>query len=314
MAAVELHQIVVGIDGSPSARHALRWAARLARLLGDDVTGVHGTGLLDHVDGRLVPAHPHRAALRDVVEREWCGPLVHGGLPHRVVVTERPAVDAVLEAAAERPTDLIVVGTRGTGLAAAQALGSTALHLLRRATTPVLVVPDPAEDGGSVEVRRLLVGVDGSPESLGALRWAARLAARTGAVCDVVAAIEDAPVFPLGPAGIATAVGEEDAPERVTAFVERTCVPLRALGVPYQVTVKRGRAVPTLLATIRDRHADLVVVGASGAGAPGDPLAGSVSRRIAHEARRPVVVVPASATSTPLPEALAPALTAPGPS
>ena len=40
--------IVVGVDGSPQARNALRWAARLAPLLGAHIAVVHGTGLLDN--------------------------------------------------------------------------------------------------------------------------------------------------------------------------------------------------------------------------------------------------------------------------
>ena len=101
MDAPDRHQVVVGVDGSPAARNALRWAGRLARLLDDGVTAVHGAGLLEHVGKDLVLTHPQLDSLREVVDREWCGPLTSAGLPHQVRVVERPAVDALLAAAAE---------------------------------------------------------------------------------------------------------------------------------------------------------------------------------------------------------------------
>jgi nucleotide-binding universal stress UspA family protein len=295
MTTEDRHQIVVGVDGSHAARNALRWADRLARVLGDTVTAVHGAGLIEHLGDTIVPAHPQRAEVREIVEREWCGPLAHAGLPHRVEVVERPAVDALLAAVEERPTDLAVVGTRGLGLAASQALGSTALQLLRRAPVPVLVVPDPT-DGRSVEARRLVVGFDGSEASLAALHWSAELAARSGASCEVVAVAEETPVFPLGPATTASSAGEEEAPSRLRALAEEACAPLGAADVPHRVTVRRGQAAATLVAIARDHHADLIVVGSSGAGSRGDPLLGSVSRRVAHDADRPVAVIPVPGT------------------
>ncbi|HKH05964.1 MAG TPA: universal stress protein [Acidimicrobiales bacterium] len=291
MAPAGRHQVVVGVDGSPHARLAMRWASRFALLLDADVTAVHGTGLLDHVDGRLVPAHAHIDEIRRALEEEWCGRLDRTHLPHRVEVVERPAVDALLAAAHEGPTDLVVVGTRGRGIPRAQALGSTALQLLRQATVPVLVVPGPSGDR-SVELRRLVIGVDGSVAAQAALLWASGLACLTGARCEVVAVAEDDPVFPLGTAATVTAAGEEDAPDRLRAIAEQACESLRDLGVTCEVTVRRGTAADALLGVARDRHADLVVVGSSGEGSAGNPLLGSVSRQVAHDAGRPVAVVP----------------------
>lgn len=292
------HQVVVGVDGSPHARNALRWATRLAKLLDDDVTAVHGIGLLDRVHGELVTSHPHAGSLRDVVEHEWCAPLAQAGLTYRVEVVERPGVDALLGVAGERGTDLVVVGTRGLGLTTSQALGSTALQLLRRAQVPVLVAPDPGE-GRSVEARRIAVGFDGSPDSHAALAWAISLAARLGATCEVTAVAGEADALPLGPSAAVTAAGEAQAPARLRALAEEACEPLRRLRLPYRVTVRRGAPAGTLVGVAADHHADLLVVGSSGEGAPGDPLAGSVSRLVAHNAGRPVVVVPAAWAARP---------------
>ncbi len=268
MDARDRHQVVVGVDGSPAARNALRWAGRLARLLDDEITAVHGAGLIEHLGDDLVLAHPHIDSLRDVADREWCGPLTRAGLPYRVRVVERPAVDALLAATAERPTDLVIVGTRGLGLAAEQALGSTALQLLRRADVPVLVVPD-LPDGPSVEVRRMTVGFDGSEDARAALEWAVDIAGRVGAMCEVAVAAGDAPAFPLGPSTTATVAAEGDTLARLRRAADEACRPLRRQGIPYRVTARRGEPARTLVGLAADGHADLLVVGSSGEGPAG---------------------------------------------
>jgi nucleotide-binding universal stress UspA family protein len=292
-----LNRIVVGVDGSPQARNALRWAARLAPLLGAEITVVHGTGLLDDLGGAVVPAHARLDLIRTTVERDWCRVLGHPRHPIHIEVRERPAVDAITAAVDELDPRLVLVGTRGAGLARAQAIGSTALQVLQQLApraVPALVVPEPA-DSPSVDLRRLLVGVDGSAASLAALAWAQDLAVLTGASCEVLAAVEDDPVFPLGPSATVTADGETGAPRRVRALVGHWCQSLRDADVPHRVTVVRGSAAPTLVRAARTLAPDLVVIGSSGAGSAGDPLVGSVSRRVAHDAGRPVAVVPAYA-------------------
>ena len=196
---------------------------------------------------------------------------------------------------AERaPTDLLVVGTRGLTLGPLEVLGSTSLRLLQRATVPVLVVPDePAT--APTSIHHLLVAFDGSAAAHAALAWAAALASRIAAVCEVVAVAEDDPVFPLGPAATVTAAGEEHAMDRLRHEAEQACEPLRGLGVPYTVTVQRGSPADVLLAMADAHTAGMLVVGNSGRGSPDHPLAGSVSRRLAHDAGRPVAVVPSRA-------------------
>jgi nucleotide-binding universal stress UspA family protein len=235
--------IVVGVDHSPAAQRAAGWAAELAPLLGAQVSAVHALGLLVPLGGELVPAHAHRDEIREVAEREWCAPLADAGVAFRLRVREQPAIDALVDEIDELSAELAVVGTRGPGLPAEQAMGSTALHLLQEATVPVLVVP--AAGAEPPALKRLVVGYDGQPAAEAAVRWALDVAGRSGAECDVVRV----------PAG-----GRD---EEAEALVERA----------------------------DELGADLVVLGASGRGAEGDPLVGSVSRHVAHRSARAVVVV-----------------------
>ena len=63
-----------------------------------------------------------------------------------ILVEKGNPVEVILRVAAEKNCDLIVMGTHGRGSLADAMLGSTARRVVRRSTTPVLVVRLPAED------------------------------------------------------------------------------------------------------------------------------------------------------------------------
>jgi nucleotide-binding universal stress UspA family protein len=137
---------------------------------------------------------------------------------------------------------------------------------------------------------KIVVGVDGSESSIGALKWAARQAELTGATLHVVTAwafpeeptpFEIVPHLPLGPDRLAEPREELD----------KTIVAV--LGSHPSITVipevRSGHVVPVLLDAARD--ADLLVVGSRGRGAFAGMLLGSVSEHCVHHARCPVLVV-----------------------
>jgi nucleotide-binding universal stress UspA family protein len=63
-----------------------------------------------------------------------------------ILVEKGNPVEVILRVAEEKNCDLIVMGTHGRGTLADAMLGSTARRVVRRSTTPVLVVRLPAED------------------------------------------------------------------------------------------------------------------------------------------------------------------------
>jgi len=135
--------IVVGYDGSPTARAAVELAARRAAPDGEVVV----------VNAYSLPADwygwPAYSELLQLPEREGRALLdgVADAVPALRDVTwetellgGRPA--SVLESVASaREADEIVVGTRGFGAARA-VLGSTAHELLHTARRPVTAVPE----------------------------------------------------------------------------------------------------------------------------------------------------------------------------
>lgn len=136
------------------------------------------------------------------------------------------------------------------------------------------------------EPARVVVGIDGSPSSEEALRWALRHAALTGAVVEAVGAWEATPLF-AGPTVIDPTLEAETARERFGRELRAV------LGTDPPVEVRerlvRGNAADVLLAAAEG--ADLLVVGSRGHGTFARALLGSVSQRCAMHAPCPVVIV-----------------------
>lgn len=133
-------RIVVGVDGSESSRHALRWAARQAQLTGGRLDVVV-TWELPTSFG-WVPPYPsdfnpagdaERAADEEVTSALTDYPDV---ISHTTVVEGHPAPTLVQ---ASQGAALLVLGSRGHGEFAGMLLGSVTQHCVTNAHCPVLV-------------------------------------------------------------------------------------------------------------------------------------------------------------------------------
>lgn len=133
---------------------------------------------------------------------------------------------------------------------------------------------------------RIVVGVDGSPDSSEALRWGIAQAARTGAEVEAVVAWE----VPLSIILVPTAT-EGDYADHARAVLQETLDKVLSEAPPVTVTghVIEGR--PARVLTTKGRDADLLVIGSHGRGElPGMHL-GSVASYCVHHAPCPVVVL-----------------------
>ena len=130
----------------------------------------------------------------------------------------------------------------------------------------------------------IVVGTDGSPGSLEALRWALRQAQATGAEVRVLLAWE-----------VATSLGNLSEMDDVDwADIARTAVEEAAaaepdFSVPISTEVVNGHPSNVLVEASKD--ADLLVVGCRGHGRVLEMMLGSVSDHCTHHAHCPVVVV-----------------------
>ncbi|WP_366180514.1 universal stress protein [Actinomyces timonensis] len=150
-------RIVVGVDGSGSARKAACRAVREAEAWGAQLTAVAAVPMSTG-SGAL-------AWLPAAVDRQQVLADVRAGLDHAVaealeghpgVMVRRHALDgnaAELLAEFSTAVDLVVVGSRGRGGFAGLLLGSTSQAVLSHAACPIMVVPARAKDDDSAVTR-----------------------------------------------------------------------------------------------------------------------------------------------------------------
>jgi nucleotide-binding universal stress UspA family protein len=132
----------------------------------------------------------------------------------------------------------------------------------------------------------VVVGVDGSPASEKALRWAADYAGLVGGGVRVVCVWH----LPTG-YGYAPEYAGADFEAQARLGVEETVA--RVLGpepgAPVSIRVVRGH--PAAVLVEESRKADLLVLGGRGLGAFTGMLLGSVSQHCTHHAACPTLVV-----------------------
>jgi len=137
--------------------------------------------------------------------------------------------------------------------------------------------------------RKIIVGVDASPSSVHALRWACHHH-RDGD--DIVAVMAwEYPSLSLLPPAPGTAARPGGSPTDVANETLRRAVAEATTDYNVQITKTtiQGSAAHSVLEVADD--ADLIVLGTRGAGIT-KVLLGSVSRRVLHHATIPVVIVP----------------------
>ncbi len=137
--------------------------------------------------------------------------------------------------------------------------------------------------------RHVIAAVDGSESSLRALDRAISLAARMGAALDVVSVEEPLPRYVSEQAEV-----NEEQSEAARYFGKlHADAALHAAqhGVSVTTRILVGHEVQALLNDIRDQHADLLVVGATGHSGVWDVFLGSTADKLVAHAPTSVLVV-----------------------
>ncbi|HEX2291813.1 MAG TPA: universal stress protein [Gaiellaceae bacterium] len=249
-------RVLVGVDDSPESLEAARQAAVLAEgpltllcaySLARALVGGTGPGVPAYLDEES-QRHEAEEALEHA-EREL------GDVPFTARITAGRPWDALLAEIERWDDTLVVVGSHGTGRTLGIVIGSTATALIHKARCSVLI----ARASLGAFPRKVVVGLDGSPESAAAYATAASVADRFGAE-----------LIP-----IVGTVGEEVDPAAIA----------RRIGRPVQAV--EDHPVSALVSESAD--ADLVVVGSRGL--QGLKALGSVSERVAHQAASSVLIV-----------------------
>src|SRR5215207_9711063 len=135
-------QVVVGVDGSPAAREAVKFAVRDAALRGAELVAVMSVEAPEHrwIDPYAVREHPAAGYLEQAEDtlRRILAEVGTTGVPvHTVVSTEFAPAELILRSAG---AELLVVGSRGRGGFRGMVMGSVSLQCVLHAHCPVTVV------------------------------------------------------------------------------------------------------------------------------------------------------------------------------
>lgn len=296
--------VVVPLDGSPFAEHALPCAAAIARAARARLRLVlvhqlpppptDRESLKIYTSLEVAVRRSQRAYLREVASRlrqRW-------GLQVTAVSPDGPIGPTVLRYIREAGADLVVMSTHGRGALGRALLGSVADEVVRTATVPVLLVRPPGEEPPAEtewSPGEILVPLDGSRLAEGALEPAADLARLLGAklalvqVIVPIATITDPPLpFPSGYDEHLTGIRRVEAQDYLDDIAEG----LREKGVAASgAAVVNGSAAGALVDLSRPGRAGLIVIASHGHGGLRRLALGSVADRLVRTAAVPVLVV-----------------------
>lgn len=277
---VDDRPIVVGVDGSDSARDAASWAADLAAIWGAPL--------------RLLtvgPAPGRLAELLDAAARAGARDVAADS-------AEGDVVDIIADRA--RTARMLVLGSYGEGAWSGMLAGAVALTLVARVGCPVAIVRGTAPQIPPPRGGPVVVGVDGSPAGRAALALAADLAASLGSRLVAVHAWTD---IAFGGDGAARRRHDD---ERVLAAhaaalldTELAAITLTHPDLPVDRSVVADTPLRALLAVARG--ARLLVVGHRGVVAGPANRLGSTSLALVEFVPCPVVVTGPEAEARPEP-------------
>jgi len=284
--------IVVGVDGSESSKEALRWALAEA-VRNSESVHVISTWSYPWIVAAPAPigtAGPPPEEMEVAAEAGLTAIVETVAGDTDVALTQEvlqgDAASALLDASDD--ANLLVVGSRGQSAFKRAVLGSVSSKVVAHAECPVLVVPQGATPDDSERV--IVVGVDGSPNSEAALRWAIERAAPG---LDEVRATHI--VHNPARRNVDRALELVDhevqaAAEALAPVVDPAGALANSRGVRFSMDIVAGDAREVLFE--RGVAADMVVVGVRGEGGIGSMVMGSVATYLVHHLPGAIAVVP----------------------
>ncbi|TCC07845.1 universal stress protein [Kribbella soli] len=272
--------ILVGVDNTPEAQIALRWAVdaaqrrdlpvRVVRAYLDELKQWPAVSMTGYVPAAM-PLGALQHELDEAVQfaRDRLG--YEGGSGW--LAAEDPSDALLLEADG---AEMVVVGSRSRSRMSAAVLGSVATAVAAKAPCPVVVVRGERRTGP------IVVGTDGSPDSEDAVLFGFEEASRSGQPLRVVYCWQPQAEHAASVAG-ANALLKTWLAESLAAYRDK--YPM----VDVRASVAEGRASTRLIKL--SKTASLVVVGSRGRGGVAGLLMGSVSQSLLHHADSPVAIV-----------------------
>jgi nucleotide-binding universal stress UspA family protein len=262
-----VQNVLVPLDGSRTSEEVLPAVVKLVKSTGGRLVLFHAVTPSEYFSvtaAQYVEQERRRSAahLQKLAERAGKDGI---GVQERIVTGE--ASREIVAEARRSHADLIAMSSHGRSGIREWAFGSVAERVLRTTNVPVLVFRGTVNR--AYEARRIVIGLDGSEESLEAVSPAAEIAAAfRGTILIVHAGKRPPPSLSLA--------------ESI----------LHRHGVPFQFRlVPSGEPAPAILAAAEDETADLLALTTTGKSKRDKIFFGSVAEEILKRSGRPLLVV-----------------------
>jgi len=297
--------IVVPLDGSKLAEHALPVAAVIARAARASLRLV-----LVH---RLPPPPTDKASAKlyvsvDLAVRKSERGYLRGfaarlretwGLKVTTVSPTGPVAETLAAWIEDVEADMVVMTTHGRGAIERALLGSVADRLVRTLEVPIVLLrPEPGEPAPPATLdwspREIVVGLDGSRLAEAALPPAVELARLFRVPLTLVQVVQPLVVVSDPPLPFPTGYDEqitESIRREAQDYLDSVAEQLRKDGLEVRGVVTMGLNVAGTLLELAPERAGLLAIATHGHGGLKRALVGSVADKLVRAASVPVLVV-----------------------
>jgi nucleotide-binding universal stress UspA family protein len=291
-------RLLVPLDGSELAERAIPYARAIAKTKGSEVIlFTVSIAFVEQLD------RPMKAYL-ELKAKE----LQSQGTKASAAVAYGSVPDEIVGFADKNNIDLIIISTHGYSGIKRWVLGSVARKVLYGTGVQVLLIKSKSPKVSQVELKKLLLPLDGSPFSESPIPSIAQLIKGTGAeivltlVCEppLVPSYGDHPINPTWEKHRDTLW--EEAKQQASEYLKKIETKLKKMGIKVKSQVlpgELGRVAETILQAAQKEKTDLIAMTTHGRSGISRWVYGSVANRIVEQSRQPVLLIRPSTPEEP---------------
>ncbi|MDD5082795.1 MAG: universal stress protein, partial [Dehalococcoidales bacterium] len=285
-------RILVPLDGSDTAEIVLPYAEEIAARFAAEVTLVTVSEAVPANVDRFYRSYLER--VKEQVQRQlkdWGG---REGWGVKIkILPGKPAFE-ILRYADEINTSLIVMASRGASSQGPWLLGNIAAKVLRATSHPVLLVRTPVSEVARQRkaiVKRILLPLDGSRAGETTIPQTEALAQALDAELVMYQALT---ISWVGGSGVADAVVQDEDRRKAAAvaYLNSVAKPLRDRGLTVTSAVDWGAPADEIISYAEANNIDLIAMSTHGRSGIGRWVFGSVTDKVIHAGKTPVLIVP----------------------
>jgi nucleotide-binding universal stress UspA family protein len=283
-------RLLVALDGSELSERALPYAQAIARIRGSEIilftVSIASVEQLDRPMKAYLELKAQELQSQGI---EASSAIAYGNVP-----------DEIVGFADKNNIDLIIISTHGYSGIRRWVLGSVARKVLYGTSVQVLLVKSKAPKVSQVELKKLLLPLDGSPFSESPIPSIEQLIKGTGAeifltlVCEppLVPSYGDHPINPTWEKHRNTLwTGAKQQAAEYLNLMETRLKKQRMKVKSQVIPCELGRVAETILQAAQNEKVDLIAMATHGRSAVSRWVYGGVANRIVEQSLQPVLLI-----------------------